>query len=452
MAGELPPIPPASLPPKPQGLLVRLWDAVFPEKKVDSLGEGNAWYRYLFRPWSLPTRVAVFVAVVLVGLVVACWWEFRTNPNHVPWRYSLTASRAVAVLLLLMVIPVSVFQALKLWFQGEKSQFPDIDSAWQAGKEALRKQGLTLGDKPLFLVLGSPGQSQEHALFESSKSGLLVRGVPEGPAPLHWYADADRIYLCCTGASWLSALSALIEDRVDGPARPSARAASSGAQEGGPTNDFEMQRISATIMPKQFLQDELQGAAIPGTGGRIHEMASMSMRMPFGGLSSGAGVKTAQAEVAEAAPQPSAARSTLPGQEQLAIIQPSDAAEQEDRLESVCELLRHARFPYSPINGCLALLPFGTAESSPAEIEELSKAINTDLTTVHATLRVRFPVTAIFLGMEGEPGFRELMRRVGPERCAANRFGMGYDLRSPASSGEIGTFSAHVCGAFEDWG
>ena len=27
MAGELPPIPPASLPPKPQGLLVRLWDA-----------------------------------------------------------------------------------------------------------------------------------------------------------------------------------------------------------------------------------------------------------------------------------------------------------------------------------------------------------------------------------------------------------------------------------------
>jgi type VI protein secretion system component VasK len=152
-----------------------------------------------------------------------------------------------------------------------------------------------------------------------------------------------------------------------------------------------------------------------------------------------------------ARPSAVAARATSYDEESLAIIQPSDAAEQEDRLESVCELLRIARYPYSPINGCITLVPFAAASASPQEIEELAKAVNTDLQTLYTTLQVRYPVTAIFTGLEGESGFRELMRRVGPERCAANRFGMGYDLRSPASSSEIGTFAAHVCGVFEDW-
>src|SRR5438045_758224 len=155
MAGQLPPINPPSVvppaPPAPAGLFARI-RSVFspaaappaaPAPEESAAGEVPK-DRAASRPSSLPMRVALFVAVVLVAIVVACWLEFRTNPYHVPWRYSLTPLRAIAVLLLLMVIPVSVYQALKLWFQGEKSQFPDIDAAWQAGKEALRKQGLSL--------------------------------------------------------------------------------------------------------------------------------------------------------------------------------------------------------------------------------------------------------------------------------------------------------------------
>jgi hypothetical protein len=375
---------------------------------------------------------------VLVVIVVICWWEFRTNPDHVPWRYSLTLTRAIAIFLLLLVIPVSVFQALKLWFQGEKSPFPDIDAAWHAGKEALRKQGLSVGDKPLFLVLGSTGQEQERALFEASKAAILVAGIPEGPAPLHWYANADRIFLCCTGTSWLSALSDLIARRGKGTG---TLAMASGSAFSG--TDIE-DRSSATIKPTSFLRENAPSGAIdPGktaafSSSELQKLETFadSPRPPVG---------TASGSVA--AP----IRNIPPEDESLAIIQPSDAAEQEDRLESVCELLRTARYPYSPINGCIALVPFAAAGASPQEIEELGKAINADLTTLHTTLQVRYPVTAIFTGMEAEPGFRELMRRVGPERCATTRFGMGYDLRSPASSSEIGTFAAHVCGVFEDW-
>jgi hypothetical protein len=387
-------------------------------------------------------RVAVFVAAVLVGIVVLCWWEFRTNPYHVPWRYSLTSFRAIAVVLLLVGIPVSVFQALKLWFQGEKSQFPDIDAAWQAGKEALRKQGLALGDKPLFLVLGSPNEELERALFESSKSAVLVAGVPEGPAPLHWYANADRIFLCCTGASWLSALSALIVRRGAGRERSATVAGPARGANEGPS----LQRISATIQPQSFLQEEetfgLEGKEI----GKSTTFDSISIQ----GFT-----QVAEKPVRTPPPvnpDPGAPSRTLTVEdESLAIIPPSDAAEQEDRLESICELLRASRYPYSPINGCITLIPFAAAGANPQEIEELGKAISTDLQTLHATLQVRYPVTAIFTGMEGATGFRELMRRVGPDRCAANRFGMGYDLRSPASANEIGSFAAHVCGVFEDW-
>ncbi len=445
MTGQLPPIPPQpTLPQEPLGLFARIKNALFPAAPPPAAGEQapapSPNDRAAGRLSTLPRRVAIFVAVVLVAIVIGCWLEFRTNPYHVPWRYSLTPLRGLSVLLLLMVIPVSVYQALKLWFQGEKSQFPDIDAAWQAGKEALRKQGLSLGDKPVFLVLGSTGEDQERALFEASKSPVLVRGVPEGPAPLHWYVNNDRIFLSCTGASWLTALSDLLARRGKRTGQNAGRSPA-----GRPAGTADLDRISATIQPTAFLRDE-------GPAGAT--VMPLSKSMKFTPSASSVGTQTP----AGARPSNEDSSATLYGnrspafeEESPAIIPPSDAAEQEDRLQAVCELLRTARYPYSPINGCIMLVPFGVASATSQEIEELSKAINTDLVTMHNTLQVCYPVTAIFTGMDEEPGFRELMRRVGPEGCATNRFGMGYDLRSPASSGEIGNFAGHVCGVFEDW-
>ena len=41
---------------------------------------------------------------------------------------------------------------------------------------------------------------------------LSVEGVPQGPAPIHWYANSEAIYLFCTDASWASALASLREE------------------------------------------------------------------------------------------------------------------------------------------------------------------------------------------------------------------------------------------------
>ena len=443
MAGPIPPMPPPpSLPPAaaPDGLLVRLWNAIFPSAEIpDQPGADEPfWYQVLFRPWSLPARVAVFITWVLIAIVAFCLWEFSTNPYHVPWRYSLTPIRIISVSFLLLVIPLTVFQALKMWLTVEKSPFPDINAAWQAGIEALRKQGLTIGDKPLFLVLGSTGEEQDRVMFEASNSAFIVAGVPDGPAPLHWYVNADRIFLSCTGTSWLSALSALIaqRDKRRGNADGGPFSRSADESSGNPGE------ISALGQGEQFGGSEGDQSPFGAGSDDSHKTISFSslaksfpdwMSDVKGEAGSGSSVSGV-------------------GQEQsLAIIQPSDASEQKDRLEAVCELLRNARYPYCPINGCITLIPFATAGVDLQEIEEMSKAVNSDLQTLHKTLHVRYPVTAIFTGLEAEPGFRELMRRVGPEQCAAGRFGMGYDVRCPANASEIGTFATHVCGVFEEW-
>jgi len=82
MAGQLPPItPPPPVPPKPTACWCEsgMPSSLSAVPKEPAPDEGT-WYRAAFRPWSLPTRVAVFVAVVLIAIVLACWWEFRTNP------------------------------------------------------------------------------------------------------------------------------------------------------------------------------------------------------------------------------------------------------------------------------------------------------------------------------------------------------------------------------------
>ena len=55
---------------------------------------------------------------------------------------------------------------------------------------------------PIFLVLGSANVRQETALVRAAGLSLRVHDVPEGPAPLHWYAGPDGI-VSAGGFDWL---------------------------------------------------------------------------------------------------------------------------------------------------------------------------------------------------------------------------------------------------------
>jgi hypothetical protein len=161
----------------------------------------------MLRKISLPGWAALVLALFLLLLVLAAWLIFSFNSNHIPWRTAMSWQRIIAVLVLLIVTPLVFFWTIRYWLVGYQSRFPDIDHAWRAGVEALERNGIYPQSVPIFLILGLPSQDLERSLMDASGTEFAVRGVPEGPAPLHWYGNADRIYLVCSEVGWLSRIT-----------------------------------------------------------------------------------------------------------------------------------------------------------------------------------------------------------------------------------------------------
>ncbi len=178
-----------------------------PKAKKRSSGRG---FKGPFRGWSLPARAAIVFWLFLVVLVIVAWVLFSLNPFHVPWRHAMTWTRVALILALTVVTPLMLYWVLRLWLITYQSRFPEIDRAWEAGVQALRRNGISLRATPVFLILGSPSPELEQSLMESSGREFAVRGVPEGPAPLHWYASADCVYLVCSEVGWLSRLNRVV--------------------------------------------------------------------------------------------------------------------------------------------------------------------------------------------------------------------------------------------------
>jgi hypothetical protein len=99
----------------------------------------------------------------------------------------------------------------------------------------------------------------------------------------------------------------------------------------------------------------------------------------------------------------------------------------------------------------MTMLPVSLVQGAATEVEQLYRAVKSDLTTVQQTVQLRAPTIALVSGLEEERGFRELIRRVGRERAEGQRFGQKFDVRRFSTESEAAALCAHVCGAFEDW-
>lgn len=376
---------------------------------------------------SLPAQVAILVFVFLIICVITAYTAFYYTQHRISWSYWVSPLRILIIASLVLVIPIVVYQALRLWLQGEASRFPDIDYAWSAGLDALARNDLDLTEIPIFLVLGSSDEAFEKSLFDASRLSLRIREIPQGPAALHWYANPDGIYLVCTDTSCLSKLAhqakVILSAEAAAPVAAPARAAGDAIRgtiiAGNESRSAPSLRTSGPLPSSPGVPPASDGGSIRGT-------------MMIGG----------QTDLSEFVP---------PAEKHpIALAQP-EAAEQERRLEYVCQLLRRARRPLCPINGILTLLPFGLVQRGPREGIEVQRAVKRDLAMARQTLSLRCPVTALVVGMEMEAGFRELVRRVGRDRAAAQRFGRGFSLWNPPLPERLEALAAHACGAFEDW-
>jgi hypothetical protein len=128
-----------------------------------------------------------------------------------------------------------------------------------------------------------------------------------------------------------------------------------------------------------------------------------------------------------------------------------EAREDTERLEYLCQLLRRARQPVVPINGVLTLVPFPLIKRGADVCSQLQAAAKNDLNTVSRRFQLRYPVAVMISSMEAEDGFKELVRRVGPDEAKKHRFGKGYHVWSKPLPERIEAVGTHACGAFEDW-
>lgn len=127
-----------------------------------------------------------------------------------------------------------------------------------------------------------------------------------------------------------------------------------------------------------------------------------------------------------------------------------DASENCLRLAYLCRILRKSRKGHCGINGVLAVLPFQLTHLISSEIDAISHAARDDLHKIQETLRLKFPVTALLLGLEREKGFKELVRRLPPD-LLARRLGGRFDIRTLPTSEQLNHYSDELCYIFEDW-
>lgn len=376
---------------------------------------------------SLPARVAVLVLIFLVICVILAYIAFYYIPNRTRWNDWVRPERILEIAALVVVIPLVVYQALRLWLRGEASRFPDIDYAWKAGIDALARNEIDLMATPIFLVLGSSDEAFEKALFDASRLSLRIREIPQGPAALHWYANPEGIYLVCTDTSCLSKLShqakVVLSAEAAAPTPAMARAA----------------------------VDQIRGTIIAGSESRGTSSLRTSSPLPSAPAAPQAAQTGNIRGTMMIGGQADPAEFTAPAEKYSIALSQAEATEQERRLEYVCQLLRRARQPFCPINGILTLLPYGLIQRGPREGIEVQRAVKRDLAIARQTLKLRCPVTALVVGLETDSGFRELVRRVGRERVAAQRFGRGFSLWNPPIPERLEALTAHACGAFEDW-
>jgi hypothetical protein len=412
-------------------------------KKAEKKATGPGWTARFTGWFNAAGCASCLTSIFLMLLITGVWVFFWLEPGNIPWRHAMSWTRIVLVVLLAIAIPLVLYRAIRLWLEGEESAFPDIDFAWKTGLDALSQNGLTPTSAPLFIVLGSAGVRQERALVRAAGLSLRVSEVPEGPSPLHWYAGPDGIYLVLAEACGLSSLATLLEKRrAQGvppgesgtPAEFPALAASGGAS---------ARPAIQPAAPRAVSQPQPSGG---GTRGTI-------MLDQFVADKQAEEVQAAQATATASETEDEPERRTVVASvsDQPAILSQQESSRQRARLQYVCQLIRRARFPLCSANGVMVLLPFELLQATQRETQQLQKTVRSDVACLQRELAVRCPVTALIVGMHQERGFRELVRRVGRERAAAQRFGRRFDVRIIPSADALAALCALSAGVFEDW-
>jgi len=360
--------------------------------------------------------VALAIVVLLVGderQVVQAWWR--------PGKLAVLA-------VLLVLTPLLVYQAARLWLERDASRFPDILAAWQGGLAELRRQGISLTEVPLFLVIGGTSDEEEQRFMGEVPGEFVVRAAPAGAAAIHLYGSMDAVFVCVGNACQLSDLV-----RRGGEPRPTTAVAAASAAK------------PADVHGTVFLADAVAaGGAAPAASGAAPASATQPQQFDHSRTLDVGELTNRTIDISAVTGQPATLAAAV-----RAAPSTVDREAAAQRLQYLCELIRRERGGLAPYNGALTAIPWAIVQRSPADALAIGRALGDDLTILAKGMGMRAPVTVVVLGLDREPGFVELIRRM-PAAERKSRLGQRFPIGIAASYDQLGTVASRACGMVED--
>lgn len=177
-----------------------------------------------FLSLSLPARIAWSVGVVQFFLCLLTLLLVIVSGGRPTFQAWWTPGKGMQLLILLLLVPVFVYFAMRLWLHEEVSRWRDIEKAWREARIELDRQQIDLRDVPLFVVLGTDGRDEERAIMQMAPVRYVVTGSPPGSAPLHVYAGQEAAFLCLSGIGQACSVLELVR-RGSSPSQPQSAAA-----------------------------------------------------------------------------------------------------------------------------------------------------------------------------------------------------------------------------------
>jgi hypothetical protein len=383
---------------------------------------------------SLAGRIAACVAVFQVLVVLLATLVVIVGDDQQVIEAWRRWDRLAVLAFLLVLTPFLVYQAAKLWLEREASRYPDILSAWRAALAELNRQGISLTDVPLFLVVGSASDDEEQRLLAEAPCEFIVSAAPQGSSALHVYGGEDAVFVSLATCSRLSDLARRGDQRrIPSPAgaqRPGDR-----GRQGAPADPFKTTDLGTLMAAAEA--KPLADAPPP--------VAATASRAPVGAAN-------ATIDVSQMLPRMLPAEPGITPDTTGAALQPQSAASRDEmrqRLTYFLDLLRRDRAGLVPLNGVLAVIPGGRLLGGTADAAAMGLALGDDLATVSSRTGARAPVVTVVIGLESEPGFCELIRRM-PESERSGRLGHRFPVGVVASEDEASSLARRACGMVED--
>lgn len=357
--------------------------------------------------WAILTFLCLTLATVIATIRK---WFAKENQN---WDLLLFA---LIALLFVVGIPILVYWFVVYWLKEEPSKYPDVDRVLVDGFKRLEASGISVAKTPIFLVLGTNDVEENRAMLDASGLKIPVHAPASGDGPISVHASKDAIWIFPQTCNAISRL------RGSAPSVPPREISESKEPDeevpAGTMGIDEMQ-----IDPEERERD----------WGRPVDKVDDDPKIEGG---------TIQLDDFDPGAYEAKPVAILPKK-----IQSQEFAETEDRLRYLCKWIKKARRNLCPINGLLTTIPFDLIEGHP---DPLTLAIKKDFQVLRSELQLRVANTLLVTGMEEEPGFIEMTRRLGPQRITKQRIGKGSEVWVSPESERLSALAKHATGVFED--